>query len=65
MILSPDDWEVIRLSLKVAIVGVVATLPIAFALAYALARGFRGGYSSTRSCISRWYCRRWSRGGSC
>jgi molybdate transport system permease protein len=37
--LSPDDWEVIRLSLRVAIVGVVATLPIAFGLAYVLARG--------------------------
>jgi len=37
--LTPDDWEVIRLSLKVAIVGVVVTLPIAFALAYVLARG--------------------------
>ena len=39
MHLTPDDWEVIRLSLKVAIVGVVVTLPIAFALAYVLARG--------------------------
>jgi molybdate transport system permease protein len=39
MTLTPDDWEVIRLSLKVAIVGVAATLPIAFALAYVLARG--------------------------
>lgn len=39
MTLSPDDWEVIRLSLRVAIIGVVATLPIAFGLAYALARG--------------------------
>ena len=39
MTLSPDDWEVIRLSLRVAIVGVVATLPIAFGLAYILARG--------------------------
>ena len=39
MILSPDDWEVIGLSLKVAIVGVVLTLPVAFGLAYVLARG--------------------------
>ena len=39
MTLTPDDWEVIRLSLKVAIVGVMLTLPIAFALAYVLARG--------------------------
>ena len=39
MHLTPDDWEVIRLSLKVAIVGVAVMLPIAFALAYVLARG--------------------------
>jgi len=39
MTLTPDDWEVIGLSLKVAGVGVVLTLPIAFGLAYALARG--------------------------
>ena len=39
MILTPDDWEVIRLSLKVALVGVVVVLPLAFALAYVLARG--------------------------
>jgi molybdate transport system permease protein len=39
LILTPDDWEIIRLSLKVALVGVLATLPIAFALAYLLARG--------------------------
>jgi len=38
MTLSPDDWEVIRLSLKVALVGVFLTLPVAFALAYVLAR---------------------------
>ncbi|HWI84754.1 MAG TPA: molybdate ABC transporter permease subunit [Sphingomonas sp.] len=38
MTLTPDDWEVIRLSLKVAIVGVAAILPIAFGLAYLLAR---------------------------
>ena len=36
MILFPDDWEVIRLSLKVAIVGVVLTLPVAFGLAWLL-----------------------------
>ena len=39
MTLTPDDWEVIRLSLKVAVVGVAFTLPVAFALAYVLARG--------------------------
>jgi molybdate transport system permease protein len=37
--LTPDDWEVILLSLKVAVLGVLLTLPVAFALAYALARG--------------------------
>jgi len=36
---SPDDWQVVRLSLLVGIVAVAATLPFAFALAYALARG--------------------------
>jgi len=39
MTLSPDEWQVILLSLKVALVGVIATLPVAFALAYLLARG--------------------------
>lgn len=38
MILSPDEWEIIRLSLKVSIIAVIATLPIAFALAWVLAR---------------------------
>jgi len=36
---SPDDWQVVRLSLLVGIVAVAAALPFAFALAYALARG--------------------------
>jgi molybdate transport system permease protein len=36
--LTPDDWDVIGLSLKVAIVAVVVTMPVAFALAYLLAR---------------------------
>jgi molybdate transport system permease protein len=39
MTLTPDDWEVIRLSLRVALVAVAGTLPVAFALAYLLARG--------------------------
>lgn len=38
MTLTPDDWEVVRLSLKVGIIAVVAVLPFAFALAYILAR---------------------------
>ena len=48
MTLSPDDWEVIRLSLKVAIVGVVMTLPVAFGLAYLLARGRFPGRQNRR-----------------
>lgn len=38
MLLSPDEWEVIRLSLKVSAVAIGATLPIAFGLAWVLAR---------------------------
>jgi molybdate transport system permease protein len=37
--LTADDWEVILLSLKIALVAVILVLPIAFALAYLLARG--------------------------
>jgi molybdate transport system permease protein len=37
--LTPDEWQVVRLSLKVAFAAVVLTLPLAFALAYLLARG--------------------------
>ena len=37
--LSAEDWQVIALSLKVSGVAVTATLPVAFALAWALARG--------------------------
>lgn len=36
--LSPDELQTLRLSLKVSLVAIAATLPIAFALAYALAR---------------------------
>ena len=36
--LSPDEWEVVRLSLLVGGVAVAATLPVAFALAWVLAR---------------------------
>ncbi|MDT0506407.1 molybdate ABC transporter permease subunit [Novosphingobium sp. MMS21-SN21R] len=39
MTLGPEEWEIVRLSLKVSGVAVVACLPIAFALAWALARG--------------------------
>jgi molybdate transport system permease protein len=36
--LSPAEWEVILLSLRVGLVAVLATLPPAFALAWLLAR---------------------------
>jgi molybdate transport system permease protein len=39
MTLSPDEWEILRLSLKVSVVAMFAMLPLAFALAWALARG--------------------------
>ncbi|HEY4546852.1 MAG TPA: molybdate ABC transporter permease subunit [Pedomonas sp.] len=39
MLLTPDEWNIIRLSLKVSAVAVAGTLPIAFALAWLLARG--------------------------
>jgi molybdate transport system permease protein len=37
--LSPDDWEALRLSLKVAAVATIASLPVALAVALLLARG--------------------------
>jgi len=37
--MSPEIWQIVALSLKVSIVAMVATLPVAFALAYVLARG--------------------------
>jgi molybdate transport system permease protein len=37
--LSSEDWQVIALSIKVSGVAVMVTLPVAFALAWALARG--------------------------
>ena len=36
--LSPAEWEVIGLSLKVSLVAMAATLPVAYALAWLLAR---------------------------
>ena len=39
MILSPDEWTVVLLSLKVGGVAMGVTLPVAFALAWLLARG--------------------------
>ena len=37
--LSPEQWQIVRLSLLVGGVATVAVLPVAFALAWALARG--------------------------
>jgi molybdate transport system permease protein len=37
--LTPDEWEVVRLSLQVSGLAVAGTLPPAFALAWLLARG--------------------------
>lgn len=37
--LSADEWEIVRLSLLVGGVAIAATLPVAFGLAYLLARG--------------------------
>jgi len=39
MSLTPEEWIAVRLSLKVALWATVASLPIAIAVAYALARG--------------------------
>lgn len=38
MILTPAEWDIIRLSLRVSLVAVGLGLPVAFALAWALAR---------------------------
>lgn len=37
--LTPDEWAAVRLSIKVAAVAVVASLPFAMAIAFLLARG--------------------------
>lgn len=37
--MSPEEWEIVRLSLKVGAVAVAICLPVAFALAWTLARG--------------------------
>lgn len=37
--LTPDEWGIVSLSLKIGLVAVGAMLPIAFAIAYMLARG--------------------------
>ncbi|HEX7655677.1 MAG TPA: molybdate ABC transporter permease subunit [Sphingomonas sp.] len=37
--LSPAEWQIVTLSLKIGLVAIAATLPLAFALAWMLARG--------------------------
>lgn len=37
--LGPEEWDIVRLSLKVSLVAVGASLPLAFALAWLLGRG--------------------------
>lgn len=37
--MSGEEWEIVRLSLKVSLVAVAATMPVAFAFAWLLARG--------------------------
>jgi len=39
MLVTAEEWEIVRLSLKVSMVAVAATLPVAFVLAWLLARG--------------------------
>src|SRR5918998_4412285 len=39
MSLTPEEWVAVRLSLKVALWATLASLPVAIAVAYALARG--------------------------
>lgn len=38
-VLTPAEWEIVELSLKISLVAVLLTLPVAFAIAYLLARG--------------------------
>jgi molybdate transport system permease protein len=37
-VLTGEEWEIVRLSLKVSLVAILLTLPVAFALAYLLGR---------------------------
>ncbi len=39
MELTPEEWQAVRLSLRVAVVSTLASLPLGIAAAYALARG--------------------------
>lgn len=39
MLLSPEEWEIVALSLRVSLVAITVALPLAFGLAWLLARG--------------------------
>ena len=39
MMLSPEEWAIVALSLKVSLVAIALTLPLAYGLAWQLARG--------------------------
>lgn len=40
--LSPDEWRIVALSLKVSLAAIVLTLPVAYALAWLLTKRFPG-----------------------
>lgn len=43
MVLTPEEWGILALSLKVSVVGVIGVAPVAFGCAWGLARGLPGG----------------------
>ena len=49
--LSPEEWTAVRLSLKVAVVATVASLPVGIAVAYLLARGRFWGLSLVNGLV--------------
>ena len=54
MALSPEEWTAVRLSLRVALVATLVSLPFGIAIAMALGRGrFWGIRCSTASCCCR------------
>ena len=52
MLATPEEWEIIRLSLKVGAVAVGGTMPIAFGLAWLLAYS-PGSLTSISTAFSR------------
>ena len=54
MALSPEEWTAVRLSLRVALVATLVSLPFGIAVAMVLARGrFWGHRCSTAWCCCR------------